>query len=694
MLCFTQSWARRGLVLLAVFASSGFVNGEPRLPGKAPAEEDAVNDPLRLEYAATVYRAYTEFRNGNVYRAETLLNACRENLRGWEWHYIHRLCHPEVGTLPTQKADGSKWNYTSAEWSVDGNNLLTTQGDNTVTLWDATTFKVTKTLTAESHKFTHASLSRDGKKVVATGRALQGVVLEVSSGKTLFTLAREKRPVGDAAFSHDGKRIVTSGHRELTVWDAENGKELTTFPSVAFDHCRPSFSPDGSKIVADGFGSVGVWKAEQGTLIQRLTGGGNNTLNISRFSPDGKFLVVTSNDSLVRLYDADLKEALTYKGHASGQAAAAFSPDNTKVVTAGHDGTMRLWDTQTGSERRLWKTTGRASDVGFNADGNRLFTLEGGTVKIWDATAEAQPKLDVAEGSWLIGVAFSPDGKRVAAGNISNFGWKVDVRNLATRKTLFTLTNHDYVVHNVEFSPDGKLLLTRTGTGRTKIWDAESGKQLHDLNGTGKQQLNLIAHFTRDSAHVLTLREGKIHMHDVKSGEKVREFKAMQPLQDMWSSPDSKQVVGLTRENSLVTWNAATSDEVRTVALQDGPKTTEQAWFSPDGTRIVIAPRNEVAQCFSTKTGKRLYSLTGMNLRDDRQLEFSADSTRFTTILFGANTIHVFDAASGHELLAINAHTTGVSKVVISPHQTQLISTGDKGPLLLHDARPRVANPK
>ena len=61
------------------------------------------------------------------------------------------------------------------------------------------------------------------------------------------------------------------------------------------------------------------------------------------FSPDGKKIVVTG-DNTVHIWDAESrKELQTLEGHKQGVYSAAFSPDVKKVVTASADDTARIW---------------------------------------------------------------------------------------------------------------------------------------------------------------------------------------------------------------------------------------------------------------------------------------------------------------------------------------------------------------
>ena len=43
--------------------------------------------------------AYEQWRDNNIAAARELLDGTSKDLRGWEWHYVHRLCHADLLTL-------------------------------------------------------------------------------------------------------------------------------------------------------------------------------------------------------------------------------------------------------------------------------------------------------------------------------------------------------------------------------------------------------------------------------------------------------------------------------------------------------------------------------------------------------------------------------------------------------------------
>src|SRR5204863_444186 len=79
-------------------------------------------------------------------------------------------------------------------------------------------------------------------------------------------------------------------------------------------------------------------------------------------------------------------------------------------------------------------------------------------------------------GRRVVDVAFSPDGTRVAAAA----GTDVTIASSPEGRSLRTLRVPGSAVR-VAFSPNGKTLATAGGDGTARLWDVESGNELHRL---------------------------------------------------------------------------------------------------------------------------------------------------------------------------------------------------------------------
>jgi len=92
-------------------------------------------------------------------------------------------------------------------------------------------------------------------------------------------------------------------------------------------------------------------------------------------------------------------------------------------------------------------------------------------------------KLIMNVGSWVRSVTFSPDGKRVVSGSDDN---SVRIWDAESGEQLRQLDGHGSSVWSVAFSLDGKRVVSGSSDNSVRIWDSESGEQLFDLENAIK----------------------------------------------------------------------------------------------------------------------------------------------------------------------------------------------------------------
>jgi WD40 repeat protein len=227
-------------------------------------------------------------------------------------------------------------------------------------------------------------------------------------------------------------------------------------------------------------------------------------------SPDGKTLAATEGaEGPVRLWDfASGKELATLCRMGPEVNGLAFSPDGGTLAVAAQDSTIRLFDVEGRRElRRMKGVVESAGSLVFSPDGKMLASAVEGVsrvppIRLWDvATGELIRRLDGPR--WSCTLAFSPDGKHLAAGGIDDSEGKTLVRpaygksawvwETATWKRRWLLDGHEKGIYVLAFSPDGKRLATGAceGDDRVRLFDLESGKELARFAGHHSAVLSL-----------------------------------------------------------------------------------------------------------------------------------------------------------------------------------------------------------
>jgi eukaryotic-like serine/threonine-protein kinase len=264
--------------------------------------------------------------------------------------------------------------------------------------------------------------------------------------------------------------------------------------------------------------------------------------------------------------------------------------------------------------------------VAVSPDGRRVATAGGDTTaKIWDAASGRELLTLRGHRDWIRSVAYSPDGRRIATASHDQTArvWDAD-----TGGELFTLKGHSDVVAAALFSPDGKRIVTGSWDKMVKVWDAGTGRALLTLKGhTGK----------------------------------------------IWAvaiSPDGQRIATASEDGTAIVWDAVTGRELLNLKGHGGE--VKSVAFSPDSQRIVTGSEDKTAKVWDVASGRELLTLkghTGLVLC----VTFSSDGKRIATSS-DDNTAKVWDAATGRELSTLKGHGGAVISLAFFPDGRRLVT--------------------
>jgi WD40 repeat protein len=365
-------------------------------------------------------------------------------------------------------AGHTSWVF-SAEFSPDGQRVVTISEDGTARVWDVKEAllqdRLLGTLVGHGKGVQSFAISPDSQHVVTASKDGTARIWRLEEAGVLATLAGHGNAVSWAAFSPDGKRVVTASHDEKArVWSAE-GQLLATLQGHAHQVTMAAFSPDGQWVVTASLdGMARVWSANG---EPRVTLSGHRGIVWSAsFSPDGQRLVTASDDGTARVWSTQGELLVTLQGSIRGMPSAAFSPDGQRVVTASMDGTVQVWSA---SGELLSTLQGHKSGVlraAFSPDGKRVVTASmDGTARVWSGEGQLLATLEGHGTEQVSSAAFSPDGQWVVTASRDKTArmWSAGGRLLATLR-------HRAWVGSAAFSVDGERLVTACSDGKARVW--------------------------------------------------------------------------------------------------------------------------------------------------------------------------------------------------------------------------------
>jgi WD40 repeat protein/serine/threonine protein kinase len=703
-------WARRrpsvaaltmvsGLALVAIFVVALWYNDQLRAAlsdsqqarGAAEKERDSANrarlvaeerelTARRYLYQAHLNLAQQAWNNSRIDRVQELLDAHfpepgQQDVRGFEWYLLWRLCHSDRRTFAGSKAvnavalspDGKVLAIAGERQQEDRVRFLGFRTIGVITFWDPVTGKSLGELPGLDAEVSSLAFTPDGKTLATGGGGNEEEgfdytvrLWDVGRQKCQAVLSGYKGPITSVCFSSDGKILATGASQSdeiAKLWDVAARKELHSLrvPGAAgTSGVAIALSPDGRTVATGNNGgpldaALRLWDVATGKEMPRLKTQ-NGIVESLAFSPRNGFLAVGYADGVVRIWDVAKGQVwVTLRKDHDGILALAFSSDGTLLATAGRDRVVRVWNAA---------------------------RLEDDTLREF---ATVKGHRDVVSS-----VAFAPGGRALATGS---WDGSAKIWDLPNGRAWTTLKETAGVVTTLGFG--GDVLATASGRGVVKLWNAHTGEAQATLVPSaeaGDSTLSWPLAITVDGKTVVALdRDGTVGLWETATGQKRLALPRQEGRVNALAVSSDSRLVALvtTRDRQVVRqvagrdfsvvepastvdlWNL--DDGKRHLTLAADSFAVSAVAFASDGRTVAVTPvhGDGAIKLWDTASGREQASLAGP-AEDVLCLAFAPDGRTLATGSFDGRA-RLWDLATKKERAVLRGHTQAIHSLAFAP---------------------------
>ncbi len=501
-------------------------------------------------------------------------------------------------------------------------------------------------------------------------------------------------------FSPDGKRLAIGAQRGgVLVVRSDTGETL--YHIATEESGQPDWSPDGMKLLTGaGCEEVRVWDADSGELLQTVQEVKCNNVvpGIVRaiWSWDGKIIYVSPGNGYVLAYDVETNQPLTgYAPHPPeyGFSSNIISSPTEDLVALENGLSIAILNGRTGEITKLLEGNRQdipLGEIAWSPDGKQVAAGNNGEVIVWgvntgqqiDNIAGCQPLPGLSwmpDGETLVGL-LSPDGSL----NAVNFDGKI----------VFSLYGFGMVNgYSSTFFWEGNQLLTYEGT-QVAYWDALSGRILKQQPTTTQPAWALTDGYalspdgTRAASPdaVMDSKNFKENAHLIDNPEHGRDKVAWSPDGRTLASGDSLNI------SPIIIWDAQTGKQILTLPTGDISLYLGGLTFSPDGSLLAAGGSlmdpangldNGVLILWNVNSGERERIMTaGMSSQRIMSIAWSPDGHWLAAGTYNGRII-LWDMLALQPVASLDGHADQVFGLSWSDDSSLLASNSIDGTVLI-----------
>lgn len=432
--------------------------------------------------------------------------------------------------------------FNASDWSANGKQLAVILAEGAIRLYTYPFNEYTEILNTTETGILNLDFSPDGKMLAFSNVNGDLNIYNMASQEITQTWEHADY-IRSIQWSHDGKKLAGGGDENtIFVYDVQTKERIGKYEGHSDWVRNISWSADDKMIAAaSDDATVTVWSVNEGTLLKTHTDHADYCRDLA-FSPKGNSLISCSDDLFIYFYEnaTDDTSSKNFNDHDQWIMALDWSEDGKYIVSASNGGAIILYSTKADEKSYFNSVEPETAwfDIDFSSDNTHFAATSTGEVTIYKIGASQPVARLLVEGeSAAISSSddniledvlsnklptasqlfYAPDGSKLA---LLNSEYQLDVIDIKTGNTLYSITDHEDWVRGMAWSNDGQYIATASDDMTVGVWMAETGEMVHLLSGHTDWVRDV--DFSADSKTLLSVGDdGSLKAWDVETGEKM-----------------------------------------------------------------------------------------------------------------------------------------------------------------------------
>jgi len=510
---------------------------------------------------------------------------------------------------------GHRREVQSANFTPDETRVITTVSgqpfENSIGVWDASS--------AKSLAMLQPGLGLSGAVVNPDGNLLAVWLMDSPRTEpevqvwdlTSFQMLWKKsgnRPV----FVPGTKTLLYTAGTQVIVADAESGTELAALKWHQSSVSRVSVSADGRHAVSGASdGRLAIWDLNSRSMVNDTNQG--YPVHLVAISSSGTTFAATSFSGKVTTWDLSSGLLATeVPGHNKLISRMEFSRDGNFLLTSSHDRAVCVWNAATSPGTSLIGLPSDAINIASSETSQELaFAVTGGAVIMTDARG-TRPVEEFESPNWAsisTKVALSSDGRIVA---LLLDGFTTIVWDREAHRVVQQLKGHRGQVNAIDIDHKGAIAVTAGWDGHLRFWNLDSAAQSAEADFSG-MSLGAVQMTSDGGFAAVGSEDGVIRVVEATSGKVLRSIHAHEgAITALALDPSGSLLASASEDKHAKIWRF--SDLSPLADLSGHVAEVRSICFSGDASRVFTAGDDRTMRIWDPRVGTELVQLADVRV--------------------------------------------------------------------------------
>ncbi len=448
------------------------------------------------------------------------------------------------------------------------------------------------------------------------------------------------------AFTADNRYFIAKKKDWVYVWNQSTGRFLYEFNVGSY--------PPG-ELYNDGQHTNFYYETGKGIFTTTIESGKQTAVlaanNIKgtgiKFSPDRKSIVTHLGNAGDSLFLSTFPGGKLLHGLKGDYKRMVFTKDNRYIVTVFHDTCMK-WDLSNGSLiHSIPMHTDNNASVSISPEGSFVAYADKKVVYLLDVNSGVPAKALDGHNGIITGINFSNDGRKLLSYGLDSTAIVWDTKSRSQSKKFNYPPNYHYYYNRSLISPDGKKVVVGNHK-KLFVYDLSSGKLSDSINFPSLYLYDNFFEFSSDSKNIWVKGRGgsflMLYSLQKKETTVLRTFSDR--IQQTIVSPGNSYLLSLNKDSVTL----SETKTGRSLAKMTMEREDFDCVFNDDCSRLLMWDGREFA-LMSIPDGRKITSIRNEKYGKVYNAIISGDNKKIA--LVNNRDVSIWESSSGKELIRI-----------------------------------------